>query len=63
MLTILSCAVVPPLTPALFTLPAMSLRFDDRCWKRIKVKKGGLVVEKTDYGLVLLADYELLKVL
>ena len=60
MLTILSRAVVPPLNPALFTLPAMSLKFDDRCGKYVKVKEGGLVVEKTDNWLVLLADYELL---
>ena len=62
MLTILSCAVVPPLTPVLFTLPAMSLRFHQRCGESVKVKEGGLVVEKTFSRLVLLADYKLLSI-
>ena len=58
MLTILSRTVAPPLTPALSTLPAMSLRFDDRCGRNVEVKEGGLVMEKLNFQLVSLADYD-----
>ena len=40
-----SHAVAPPLTPDLFTLSAMTLKFDHRCGRSVEVSEGGLVVE------------------
>ena len=49
-------AAALPLTPALFTLPAMTLQFSRRCGKNVTVKDGGLVVERKILGLVIFIE-------